>query len=421
MAVLPDRPDPTRPVPRRAVQSPRTLGSALARFSAAVAVGMLGAGVPTQAAAEDAERLTTVAFGAAYTGETWHVLEGGVARGSAYVDNLDLQLEIDGERLFGVPNLTLFAYGLYNNGREFAGPYAGAAQGVSNIEAVRAWRLYEAWADWGIGPGTLRVGLYNLNSEFDVNETGGLFLHPAHGIGTDFAQSGVQGPSVFPVTSLAARYRVEAGEWTWAVAALDGVPGDPDDPTRTTIRVGDGDGALVVAEAAHAFGESGRALIGAWHYSAKFDDVLAVDADGEPVPRRAGTGAYALVEGALGSPAWRGFVRLGWADPRVHAFEHYLGAGVVRTAPWRARPDDSLGIAIATARNGSRFRTAQALAGAPVEGAEATIEFAYRWVLGEHLYLQPDVQYVRNPSTDPALEDAWVAGLRFNVAWGWQR
>jgi porin len=31
------------------------------------------------------------------------------------------------------------------------------------------------------------------------------------------------------------------------------------------------------------------------------------------------------------------------------------------------------------------------------------------------LTLQPDVQYVMNPGTNPAVRNAWVVGLRFNV------
>jgi porin len=34
----------------------------------------------------------------------------------------------------------------------------------------------------------------------------------------------------------------------------------------------------------------------------------------------------------------------------------------------------------------------------------------------EWLTVQPDVQYVVNPGTDPALDDALVVGLRFEIA-----
>jgi porin len=61
----------------------------------------------------------------------------------------------------------------------------------------------------------VKIGLYDLNSEFDVIEAAALFLNPSHGIGPDFAQSGRNGPSIFPVTSLAIRgeYRLATRGW----------------------------------------------------------------------------------------------------------------------------------------------------------------------------------------------------------------
>lgn len=367
----------------------------------------------------------TMALGAVYTGERWSVVDGGVATGGAYVDNLDLTAELDGERVFGVEGLTLFGYVLYNNGRELAEPYAGAAQGISNIEAVRAWRLYEAWADWSAGSGSLRFGLYNLNSEFDVNETGALFLNPAHGIGTEVAQSGRNGPSIFPITSLGVRYRHEFGEWYGQVVALDGVPGDPEDPSSNRVDLGGEDGALLVGELGRAFA-GGRVLVGVWHYTAEFDDVRDVDAGGAPVSRDGTSGAYALVEGRVlsetdGEQGLSAFLRFGVADERVHQFGSYLGAGLVYTGALPGRPADQLGLAFASSANGDRFREAMTLAGAPVERRETIWELAYRMQFGENFYVQPDVQYVANPGTDPALDDAWVVGVRFQAAWSWDR
>lgn len=384
---------------------------------------------PTARADDDPDAIAgdrpTVALQAVYTAERLSVVQGGAARGDAYLDNLDLTAEVDGERVFGVHGLTLFAYVLYDNGHEFGERYAGTAQGVSNIEAVRSWRLYEAWADWNLGPGSMRFGLYNLNSEFDVNETGALFINPAHGIGTDFAQSGMNGPSIFPTTSLGVRYRREAGDWYGQIAALDGVPGDPQDPKSNRVKFDSGDGALLVGEVGRAFGRA-RAAAGVWHYTASFDDVRDVDAQGDPVRRRGATGAYAIMEGRVYAEqdAEQGlsmFLRAGLADARVHQFGSYLGAGAVYTGVLPGRAADQFGLSVASAANGDRFRDAMTLAGSPVERRETIWELAYRVQVGERFFLQPDVQYVVDPSTDPALDDAWVVGVRFQAAVGWER
>src|SRR3546814_19744526 len=110
---------------------------------------------------------------------------------------------------------------------------------------LRALRLYEAWIDQKIGDAaSVRIGLYDLNSEFDALDTAGFFVSSPHGIGPDFAQSGRNGPSIFPAPSLAARVAISpAPGWTVRAALLDGVPGHPDHPPRTAPRLGLGPGA----------------------------------------------------------------------------------------------------------------------------------------------------------------------------------
>src|SRR3546814_813371 len=126
-----------------------------------------------------------------YTGEVMGNVAGGHRRGARYLDNLDLVFEADLDRLAGWTGAQLHVYGLYNNGRSIS-ELAGDTQAVSNIEAgVRALRLYEAWIDQKIGDAaSVRIGLYDLNSEFDALDTAGFFVSSPHGIGTDFAQSG---------------------------------------------------------------------------------------------------------------------------------------------------------------------------------------------------------------------------------------
>jgi porin len=366
-----------------------------------------------------------LSLAAVYTGESWHALSGGLARGSAYVDNLDLQLKLDGSG-HGLPGYSAYLYVLYNNGAEFAAPYTGNLQGTSNIEAVPSTRLYEAWVEVPVfGAGSLRGGLYNLNSEFDVNDVGALFLGPSHGIGTEFAHTGLGGPSIFPVTSLALRYKHELAGWRVQGAVLDGVPGDVNDPRRTYVRIGGGDGALYVAEVGRALGPV-QAALGAWRYTTVMPDLLDVDANGDAIQRNGSSGAYVMASGALWSDEGSGrdlaaFVRYGQADEHVYQTGSYLGFGLASTGPFASRPKDRLGIAVAMAMNGNRFRTAAAAAGTPVDNAETGIELSYRMILGEHLLVQPDLHYIINPGTDPTLANAWAFGLRFQLAWGYAR
>ena len=77
-------------------------------------------------------------------------------------------------------------------------------------------------AGTGAERASIKFGLYDLNSEFDAIEAAALFINPSHGIGPDFSQSGRNGPSIFPLTSLALRadYKLD-DHWLVRAVILD--------------------------------------------------------------------------------------------------------------------------------------------------------------------------------------------------------
>lgn len=109
------------------------------------AAALLSVALPFQAgvAADAAEATPGVTLEAAYAGDLLRNTRGGLGVGSAYLDNLDLMADVDGERAFGIAGLSLHGHVMYNNGREFSGRWVGDAQGIDNIEGVNTWRLYE--------------------------------------------------------------------------------------------------------------------------------------------------------------------------------------------------------------------------------------------------------------------------------------
>ena len=344
-----------------------------------------------------------------YSADIWHAARGGVRTGTRYLDNLDIVVEADMARLVGWNGATIGAYVLYNNGASLS-ELMGDAQVASNIETgVRALRLYEAWIDQRIGEqASVRLGLYDLNSEFDALDSSSLFMGSAHGIGTDISQSGENGPSIFPSTSLAARLAVSpAPGWTVRAAALDGVPGDPAHPRHTAITIGNGDGALLIGEVEAPL-PAGKLLFG--RYTAQADALLAQD-------RRTNAGFYfrgetrLLAEGADSSQGLTAFFRLGMANRHVNQFARFASAGLNYTGLIEGRASDQLGLAVATARTSSEYRLTT-----PSSEAETVMELTYRAPLADWLTIQPDFQYVWNPGTDPARDNPVAFGLRAEFA-----
>lgn len=362
----------------------------------------------THAIGEINEAHGPILLEASYTGEIMSNRSGGVRRGERYLDNLDVVLEADLEQAIGWRGANLHVYGLYNNGKSVS-DLIGDAQAASNIETgTRAARLYEAWIDQKIGANvSIRAGLYDLNSEFDSLDTAGLFIGSAHGIGTDISQTGLNGPSIFPSTSLAARLDVTPAEgWAVRAAVLDGVPGNPDHPGRTTIRLGNGDGALLIGEAqAPVLG--GKLLFGHWRYTARFDTHQGGRDKGN-------SGFYLRGEAPIAGGNGKqlsGFFRLGTASGRFNMFDRFASAGFKLTGLVKGRDEDEIGLAFASAFTSRGYRLTNGGG-----KAETAVEFTYRAPVTDWLTLQPDVQYVRNPNADTAIDDALVVGLRFEIS-----
>lgn len=349
------------------------------------------------------------------TNEVWSNVDGGFDEGSTYLTDAGLTIESDLRGLFADVDAKFFAYFLWNNSNTFSSRYVGDVQGIANIDAEQAVRIYEFWYQQQLNDDvSMRFGLYDLNAEFDSIETAGLFLNSSHGIGAEYSQSGRGGPSIFPVTSLALRFDLAIDESnTLRYAILDGVPGDPDDRSKTRIDLGGDDGILHALEYNLVANNGARFGVGGWLYSADFDRIDATAAE----PRDDGNaGIYGFVDGPLyyseSGIGIRGFLRYGVANDELNAYDSYLGAGAVATGLLPSRQHDQFGIALASVRAGDVFR--RAVAGA-VDSHETTIELTYSTQVTKWLRLQPDIQYVINPGLNPALKNALVIGLRFEL------
>jgi porin len=361
-----------------------------------------------------------------YTGEVWGTVHGGVRRHARYLDNSDLILDADLERLVGWKGASAVLYGLGNEGGSPTED-VGDAMRVSNIDAPDTWKLYEAWVDQSLWSGrfSIRAGLQNLNGEFYVNDVSAMFINSSFGMGQDFAQSGKNGPSIFPVTSAALRLRARTTLASYAqFAVLDGVPGDPRHPDGTQIAWRASDGLLLVGEVGWAWdaglAAATKVAAGAWGYTTRLDTVESAAA-GRGTEERGSHGAYAVAERTFFAErvdltqGLAAFVRGGWADPAFNPYGGFAGAGAVYTDLVPTRDVDRLGLAVASAIGGSDFRDGARRAGTPLARAETAIELTYRLELTPWLALQPDVQYVIDPSLSRSIPDALAVALRFRV------
>lgn len=383
---------------------------------------------------------------AVYDGAAFDNLAGGLRRRAVYSGNLTLRLSLDLQRLLRLPGATFYASGVWIHGGQPSNS-SGDAQGVSNISAAPGARLEELWLqqNWADPGLSGLVGLFDPSREFYRLQAAGLFLNGSFGTGPEFSQSGSAGPGVFPNTSLGARLVYKPDRRLLVRAALlDGAPLRRNDGSLAAFRAADGE--LLLSEVAFlhrpapAEPRSNRRFrlgrlsnlppyehklaFGAWHYTATFDDSSDLQSDGKPVPRHGSSGAYLIAEVLLPRADDRSrrrqsaFLQLGVCDARSSRFGSYFGAGVVASGVTGESANDELGLAVAVARNGSHFIEAMREQMTPALRAEVTLELTYLVQLSPYLGLQPDVQYVVHPNTDPLLDNALAATLRFELATG---
>lgn len=378
-----------------------------------------------------------------YDGDVAKVLRGGERTGSVYSGLLHLRLQTKAASSSAWAGTSALVDVRTIHG---SGPSTrvGDAQGVSNIAGPSGTDIEELWVQHNFAGADTSVlaGIYDLNTEFYRLQAAGLFLNSSFGIGPEFSQSGVEGPSIFPRTATGVRVAFKPAPGVVLRAALlDGVPVVRPDGSRGAFRPGDGE--LAVAEAAFLSRPTEAAdapvsprdrigrfsalppyqdklALGAWHYTGTYPDVGPAGTFG--ALQHGSSGAYAVGEwrllgrGADAGPTLAAFTQLGAASPGTNRFQSYVGMGLVATGWVPGRPSDQLGVAVASARNGSPYLQSQWAQGQPSTTAETTFELSYLTQIAKGFTIQPDLQYVTHPNSNPALRNAWVAQLRFELS-----
>ncbi len=354
---------------------------------------------------------------ASYTADFFGLVAGGRNRGVTYLDNLDVIADVDLEKVAHIARTTLHLYALYNNGAAFSGNRIGDSFVASNIETgVQALRLYEAWVQHDMFDNrlSLRIGQYDLNSEFDALDSAALFINSAFGIGPDISQSGETGPSIFPLTGLAVRVAVKSSEAvTLRAAVLEAVPGNPAHPGRTVFNLGNDHGVLLVGETEFNI-PALKLLAGYWHYTAPFNQLIPPDG----ALARGNKGAYLRGEYRLGAPNLTLFGRVGWADGHFNAIGRFASFGGVYRGDLLGRPEDSFGLAAAWAQASRPALDTARLRGAPQTGTEVLLEATYHAPVNSWMTLQPTLQVSIHPGFDPAAKPAIIGGLRLVATHG---
>ncbi len=143
-------------------------------------------------------------------------VSGGLRRDTAFLQNYDFTATLDTEKAKLWDGGTAFFYLLGLTG-EPPSALVGDLQVTDNIEAPESITVMEAWYEHSFDSFSLLVGLYDYNSEFNVTSLSDTLLNSSFGIGPDISQVG---PSIFPVSSLSLRAKLNLSESSYLMGAI---------------------------------------------------------------------------------------------------------------------------------------------------------------------------------------------------------
>ena len=332
-----------------------------------------------------------------YTADWWHNTQGGLEEGDAWLDNLDLIIDWSLD-----DNHAIHFHTLANNNKTFS-DLVGDIQVISNIDNDDMIRLFELWWQYTQESHSLRIGIQDLNADFDAIEPAGYFLNSSHGIGPDYSQSGMNGPSIFPFSAFGVMHQYQSDDWTLRWAIRDGSPAENDNPYNQSINFSLSD--LLISSEVERNSDNLRLAAGIWYYTEKAEKLNNIGTDNN-------YGIYVLAQYHLALTDFgelNGWLRYGKANAQLNDVDYYLGAGLTLSQFSHSRHDDIVGVAIASVSASDAFQNYYENS----ESGETNIELTYLINVNDNFSIQPDIQYVINPGMDSEIENATVFGIRF--------
>jgi porin len=343
-----------------------------------------------------------------YKSEFTGNFSGGTEKKNFHLQNLDIMTKLDLEKIFGTKGLTLTAYGLGDFGGKPSETF-GEVIVSSNIEAANTFKLYELYLTQQLSENLIfQFGTRDLNADFFATESSGIFRNSGFGISTSLAQTAVNGPSIFPTTSLAAIAKYEKPDDTYlTVGVFNAKSGDPNDANGTIINTSTDEGYLYIWELGYkpkVHDKNMQLSIGVWTYS------LPQTALEPQKSKYNNSGCYFLADYPI-SPMTSAFVRFGTASPEINKLENEVQIGVRIENPLFGREKDAFGFGwIRAQASGDYQKQNNSL------NSTSLAEVAYDLHVIDGAMLTPSYQHILNPGliADQEALSIWAVRLKLD-------
>ncbi|MDR2936102.1 MAG: carbohydrate porin [Rikenellaceae bacterium] len=331
------------------------------------------------AAAAQTETPDPFSFESSYIGDTYYNAAGGLRTGGGFMGMSNIKVGFDTEKARWWRGGSFFVNGASIHGKSLTENYLGDLQVASNIDAGEHIYLHELWFRQQLGYVSFMIGLQDLNAEFMVSEGSGEFINSSFGVPPVIA-TGIPVP-IFPLTGLGLSVRWDIDEqWALQGALFDGnQTAFEHNPHNVHWNFCKDDGLLAMGEVHY----EGRFKFGAYYHSADKNYGFYVIAD-QPVTERLNL-----------------FGQLAMAPKNKNDNNYSLGLGA--------------NYALAE-RHTAGFAATHAGLRPATHKHETALEIYYKNALNDNIALQPDFQYIVNPSGgETRLNNAVVGMLRLHI------
>jgi porin len=355
---------------------------------------------------------------------------GGQRQGVIFDGVLNLAVDIDLERLTNWwAGGTIHANGLWIFGPSLSAQYVGDISNTSNISGFNTFRLQELWFEQSFWQqrATLRMGMLAADAEFFTSSNAALFLSGTFGAFT-FVANNLPNPPVYPIAVPGVRLAIQPTSKFYFQAGIYDGDGQSQQVNNhgVNFRIDANDGALIFSEIGYLLNQSagdrglkGTFKLGSFVHTHNFDtwssQARAALGTGSLQGAGADYGIYGVVDQELLSAAGRTigmFIRGGDAPKDVNFVNWYIDGGFVFKGFVPERADDTVGIAVAHSSISQDFSNAEVAQGNPSFSSETVLETTYSFAIAPWWTVQPDFQYIWNPSAQNGSKNAAVLGVR---------
>jgi porin len=355
-------------------------------------------------------KFTKIDYSTSYTGDFFGNLTGGKKTGTAYLGIANIRVDFNTKKLGLWEGGEFFINGACTHGATPSEKLIGDFQVASNIEAGNHIFIHELWYKHSVGKTEITVGLQDLNVKFLTSAYSGSFINSSFGV-PSLISDNVPVP-IFPLTALGITGSYKIHETIAIQAALyDGLP-ELFDNNQYNVAwdLNRNDGALIFTELQFSTlinGLPGSIKTGGYYHShlkemneetgfteTVFDNNYGfyLIADQLVLQKSEGAGVGLFAQVAV-SPSG------------LNRHNYYLGGGINYSGIFNNDTDNLLGLAFAHAgfKNDSLKD-------------ETTIEMFYKTNIADNIFIQPDIQYIINPSgTEDILDNAVAVFMRFGI------